>query len=217
MLDVRKPLGLLFMILGGLLFLYGVFFSPGVEFHTPGTAFLLKLNQPVGAFMFAFGLIMWQLARFIELHTLDRELTNREKELISESKPGEPEVAEEGAAAGSFPRVTESDAKTAAVEGETSTDSSIPESIENKLDVTQDLTDADLRVKLEGEMTASEMSAEAKSARQSLRSDVDPAANESSALSPKAESTEAESDSEEPPAKDQSADEKKDVDSDKRE
>lgn len=106
MLDVRKPLGLLFMILGGLLFWYGVFCSPGVEFHTPGTSFLLKLNQPVGAFMFVFGLIMWQLARFVELHTLDRELRNREKELGDGEKRSEPDTPSEGEVAGRYTRVS---------------------------------------------------------------------------------------------------------------
>jgi len=81
MLDVRKPLGLLFIILGALLFLYGMYFSPEVNFQTPNAFFPLKLNMPVGAFMFIFGVIMWQLARYVELKTLDHELTEREKEL----------------------------------------------------------------------------------------------------------------------------------------
>ncbi|MBX9670029.1 MAG: hypothetical protein K2X93_20685 [Candidatus Obscuribacterales bacterium] len=106
MLDVRKPLGLLFMILGGILFIYGLFFSPGVEFHTPGTGFLLKLNQPVGAFMFVFGLIMWQLARYVELNTLERELKNREKELADDDKIRALELPTEEESAGSHPRVS---------------------------------------------------------------------------------------------------------------
>lgn len=81
MLDVRKPLGLLFMIIGELLFVYGLVFSEAVEFYTPHTHFSLKLNQPVGVFMFAFGLIMWQLARFVEINTMDREMRNRRQEL----------------------------------------------------------------------------------------------------------------------------------------
>jgi len=80
MLDVRKPLGLLFMILGALLFVYGLFFSQPVQFYTPTSNFPLKLNQPVGAFMFVFGVIMWYLARYVELHTFDKELSQREKE-----------------------------------------------------------------------------------------------------------------------------------------
>lgn len=80
MLDVRKPLGLLFIILGAVLFLYGQFISEPVQFFTPYGSFPLKLNQPVGAFMFVFGLIMWLLARYVELNTLDRELSKRERE-----------------------------------------------------------------------------------------------------------------------------------------
>jgi hypothetical protein len=99
MLDVRKPLGLLFLILGALLFLYGQFFSEPVNFQTPHTFFPLKLNQPVGAFMFIFGLVMWQLARYVELHTLDRELTDREKELERVERKRAKALAKQQAAA----------------------------------------------------------------------------------------------------------------------
>ncbi|MBX3076639.1 hypothetical protein KF707_10865 [Candidatus Obscuribacterales bacterium] len=99
MLDVRKPLGLLFIILGALLFLYGMYFSPEVNFQTPNAFFPLKLNMPVGAFMFIFGVIMWQLARYVELKTLDHELTEREKELDRVEKKRAKALAKQQAAA----------------------------------------------------------------------------------------------------------------------
>lgn len=99
MLDVRKPLGLLFLILGSLLFLYGQFFSEPVTFYTPHTSFPLKLNQPVGLFMFAFGLIMWFLSRYVELSTLDRELGKREKELERVERKRAKALAKQQAAA----------------------------------------------------------------------------------------------------------------------
>ncbi len=112
------------MILGGILFIYGLFFSPGVEFHTPGTGFLLKLNQPVGAFMFVFGLIMWQLARYVELSTLERELKNREKELADDDKIRALELPTEEESAGSHPRVPGGAAQSADEQSEADVESS---------------------------------------------------------------------------------------------
>jgi hypothetical protein len=99
MLDVRKPLGLLFIILGALLFLYGMFVSQPVNFQTPNAFFPLKLNMPVGAFMFVFGVVMWQLARYVELKTLDTELTERERELDRVEKKRAKALAKQQAAA----------------------------------------------------------------------------------------------------------------------
>lgn len=94
MLDIRKPLGLLFIILGAMLFLYGAFIQKEVMFYTPQTKFPLKLNQPVGLFMFAFGMVMWQLSRYVNIVRLERGLKAREKEL--EGRPStEPEEAAE--------------------------------------------------------------------------------------------------------------------------
>lgn len=81
MLDVRIPMGILFVTLGALLFFYGMFFSEAVPFYTPNSWFPLKLNMPVGAFMFVFGLITLTLARFVRIQTADRELASREREL----------------------------------------------------------------------------------------------------------------------------------------
>jgi len=93
MLDIRKPLGLLFILLGVILFAYGMFIQKEVMFHTPQTKFPLKLNMPVGLFMFAFGMVMWQLSRYVNIIRLERGLKEREKEL--EGRPStEPLVAE---------------------------------------------------------------------------------------------------------------------------
>lgn len=96
MLDIRKPLGLLFIILGAMLFLYGAFIQKEVMFFTPQAKFPLKLNQPVGLFMFAFGMVMWQLSRYVNIVRLERGLKAREKEL--EGRPStEPDDAAEAA------------------------------------------------------------------------------------------------------------------------
>ncbi|MDZ4835865.1 MAG: hypothetical protein SGJ27_18965 [Candidatus Melainabacteria bacterium] len=100
MLDVRKPMGLLFVILGALLFVYGYFFSEAVPFYTPDSWFPLKLNQPVGAFMFIFGAMMLALARFVQLHTADRELGERERELNRAERKRQRAIAKRELAAG---------------------------------------------------------------------------------------------------------------------
>ena len=74
-------MGILFVTLGALLFFYGMFFSEAVPFYTPNSWFPLKLNMPVGAFTFVFGLITLTLARFVRIQTADRELASREREL----------------------------------------------------------------------------------------------------------------------------------------
>lgn len=99
MLDVRKPMGLLFVILGALLFVYGYFFSEAVPFYTPDSWFPLKLNQPVGAFMFIFGAMMLALARFVQLHTADRELGERERELNKAERKRQKAIAKRELAA----------------------------------------------------------------------------------------------------------------------
>jgi|AGTN01.3.fsa_nt_gi hypothetical protein len=93
MLDIRKPLGLLFILLGAILFLYGMFLQKEVMFFTPQTKFPLKLNMPVGLFMFAFGMVMWQLSRYVNIVRLERGLKAREKEL--EGRPSTEPVAAE--------------------------------------------------------------------------------------------------------------------------
>lgn len=118
MLDIRKPLGLLFILLGVILFAYGMFIQKEVMFYTPQTKFPLKLNMPVGLFMFAFGMVMWQLSRYVNIIRLERGLKEREKEL--EGRPStEPEKAAEApptASADEAPKSTE--AAPAAGEGE---------------------------------------------------------------------------------------------------
>lgn len=95
MLDIRKPLGLLFILLGLILFLYGAFLQKEVMFFTPQTKFPLKLNQPVGIFMFAFGLVMWQLSRYVNIVRLERGLKAREKELEGRPSIESDKAAEE--------------------------------------------------------------------------------------------------------------------------
>lgn len=112
MLDVRIPMGILFVVLGALLYFYGWFVSEPVLFYTPDTRFPLKLNMPVGAFMFMFGVIMLVLARYIRIHTMDRELANREKELGKADRKRQKALAKRELAAGGQVDGSQSDSAT---------------------------------------------------------------------------------------------------------
>lgn len=127
MLDIRKPLGLLFILLGAILFLYGALIQKEVMFFTPDTKFPLKLNQPVGLFMFAFGLVMWQLSRYVNIIRLERGLKAREKEL--EGRPtSEPEKSAEVSQA----KTEEPPSKVAEDEPAKSAESEQPKDAENE-------------------------------------------------------------------------------------
>jgi hypothetical protein len=59
-LDIRYPIGLLFIVIGGLLVAYGLTSNPGVyALHSLG----ININLGWGAFQFAFGILMIALAR----------------------------------------------------------------------------------------------------------------------------------------------------------
>jgi hypothetical protein len=60
-LDIRIPLGLIFLITGGLMSLYGLITrnSPGIYEKSMG----VNLNLTWGAIMFVFGLIMFLVGR----------------------------------------------------------------------------------------------------------------------------------------------------------
>jgi hypothetical protein len=59
-LDIRYPIGLLFVVIGGLLVAYGLTSNPEVyAAHSLG----ININLGWGAFQFAFGVVMIALAR----------------------------------------------------------------------------------------------------------------------------------------------------------
>jgi len=95
MLDVRKPIAVLFLILGALLFGYGQFFQDFVAWKIPNGEVPLKLNMPCGLFMFLFGVIMWQLARYSEIKDLEKAIRKREEELSRAGKLGSEEAQDE--------------------------------------------------------------------------------------------------------------------------
>ncbi|MCA9815384.1 MAG: hypothetical protein KC652_09730 [Cyanobacteria bacterium HKST-UBA01] len=81
MIDIAKPLAILFLLLGALLFFYGMFFTQFVEFPIPGGKVPLKLNQPVGLFMFLFGVVAWFFSRYVYLKTFEDGYNQRRVEL----------------------------------------------------------------------------------------------------------------------------------------
>ncbi len=81
MIDIAKPLSILFLLLGALLFFYGMFFTQFVEFPIPGGKVPLKLNQPVGLFMFLFGVVGWFFSRYVYLKTFEDGYNQRRVEL----------------------------------------------------------------------------------------------------------------------------------------
>ncbi len=59
-LDIRIPLGLIFLITGGMMAVYG-FFTRGSELYAKSMG--VNLNLTWGALMFAFGLVMYLVGR----------------------------------------------------------------------------------------------------------------------------------------------------------
>ena len=59
-LDIRIPLGLLFLLTGGIMFVYGLFTRGSVMYQR---SLGLNLNLGWGALMFLFGLIMFLAGR----------------------------------------------------------------------------------------------------------------------------------------------------------
>ena len=60
-LDIRIPLGLIFLLIGGLMSLYGFFARNAAEIYEKSMG--INLNFTWGAIMFVFGLIMFLIGR----------------------------------------------------------------------------------------------------------------------------------------------------------
>ena len=84
MLDVRYPIGFLFLILGALLAIYG--YGHPATFNTLNGPFPLNIDVPWGIFMFLFGMGTVSLAK------LD-EVKKAEQEPASAANATEPEAA----------------------------------------------------------------------------------------------------------------------------
>ena len=60
-LDIRIPLGLIFLLIGGLMSLYGLFTRNTADIYEKSMG--INLNLTWGAIMFVFGLIMFLVGR----------------------------------------------------------------------------------------------------------------------------------------------------------
>ena len=60
-LDIRIPLGLIFLLIGGLMSLYGLFTRNAADIYEKSMG--INLNLTWGALMFVFGLIMFLVGR----------------------------------------------------------------------------------------------------------------------------------------------------------
>jgi len=60
-LDIRIPLGLIFLLIGGLMTLYGLFTRNAAHIYEKSMG--INLNLTWGAIMFVFGLIMFLVGR----------------------------------------------------------------------------------------------------------------------------------------------------------
>ncbi|MFA6208122.1 MAG: hypothetical protein WCT03_13725 [Candidatus Obscuribacterales bacterium] len=93
MLDVRLPIGWLFMVLGVMLAIYG-YANPPAENMLLGQVLLpLNLDVPWGILMALFGLSMVSLAQIDKLKTLELELA------ASKSEAGAAKVSDTEASA----------------------------------------------------------------------------------------------------------------------
>ncbi|HMW90786.1 MAG TPA: hypothetical protein PKW73_13795 [Candidatus Obscuribacter sp.] len=71
MLDVRYPIGFLFLILGALLAIYG--YGHPATFNTVNGPFPLNIDVPWGIFMFLFGMGTVSLAKLDEVKKAEQE------------------------------------------------------------------------------------------------------------------------------------------------
>ncbi len=60
-LDIRIPLGLIFLLIGGLMSVYGLFTRNAADIYEKSMG--INLNLTWGAIMFVFGLIMFLVGR----------------------------------------------------------------------------------------------------------------------------------------------------------
>ncbi len=74
MLDVRLPIGLLFLVLGAMLTIYGYMNPPLEKLYFNQVGLPLNLNVPWGILMTLFGIIMVSLARLDRVAALERDL-----------------------------------------------------------------------------------------------------------------------------------------------
>jgi hypothetical protein len=65
-LDIRIPLGLVFLIIGGMMGIFGIFTNGNAVMYEKSLG--MNINLIWGSIMFAFGLIMFLLGKFSKPH-----------------------------------------------------------------------------------------------------------------------------------------------------
>ncbi len=80
-LDITRPLALMSVIIGVVLYLYGQMVAMPFAFDIPHGVVPIKIDQPCGLFYFLFGFVVWQFGRFTKIKNLHAEIKKREKEL----------------------------------------------------------------------------------------------------------------------------------------
>lgn len=92
MLDVRLPIGWLFLVLGVMLAAYGYANPPAESLLLGQVSLPLNLDVPWGILMVLFGLAMVSLAQMDKLKVLERQL--QESKITSQASSSETSAAE---------------------------------------------------------------------------------------------------------------------------
>lgn len=86
-LDITRPLALMSIIIGVILYLYGQMVAMPFAFDIPHGVVPIKIDQPCGLFFVLFGFVIWQFGRFSKIKSVHAGIKKREKELkIKEPK-----------------------------------------------------------------------------------------------------------------------------------
>lgn len=83
MLDVRLPIGWLFLVLGVMLAVYGYANPPAESLRLGQVLLPLNLDVPWGILMALFGVAMVSLAQIDKLKALEKELRDRKVEVTA--------------------------------------------------------------------------------------------------------------------------------------
>lgn len=79
--DITRPLALMSILIGVVLYMYGQFVVMPFAFDIPHGVVPIKIDQPCGLFYVLFGFVVWQFGRFSKIKALDAGIKKREKEL----------------------------------------------------------------------------------------------------------------------------------------
>lgn len=94
-LDITRPLALMSVLIGVVLYLYGQMVAMPFAFDIPHGVVPIKIDQPCGLFYVLFGLVVWQFGRFTKIKNVHAGIKKREKELKTKAPVEKAEVVEE--------------------------------------------------------------------------------------------------------------------------